>query len=130
MGKASSQWLHLEINNSGWHDDRPVEAMLGGGPPPGGSLEGFPPTDLLNGVFGLFPLNAKKEHQQKGDKGDLVLYAQCVIFHKAGGAIERDSDFGQQTVTRVMDVQRFFDLPVHGEIDGPTWATIDFLASQ
>ena len=87
-------------------------------------------TDLLNGVFGLFPLNPKKDHQQKGDKGDLVLYAQCVIFHKAGGAIERDSDFGQQTVTRVMDVQRLFEMPTHGEIDGPTWATIDFLASR
>ena len=129
MGKASSQWLHLEINRAGWHDDRPVEAMLGGGPPPGLPLGGLH-TDLLNGVFGLFPLNPKKDHQQKGDKGDLVLYAQCVIFHKAGGAIDRDSDFGQQTVTRVMDVQRLFEMPTHGEIDGPTWATIDFLASR
>ena len=41
-----------------------------------------------------------------------------------------DSDFGQQTVNRVSDVQRFFALPVHGEVDAATWGVIDLLATQ
>jgi hypothetical protein len=131
MGMSWAQWLHFEINASGWHDDRPVESMLGvGGGEEEISVLDFPPTDLLNGLWGLFPLNQKKPHTKIGDKGDYVMYPQCVIFHKAGGAIQRDGDFGQQTLTRVMDLQRFFDLPVHGEIDSVTWDVIDFLATQ
>ena len=136
MGNPTSQWLHIEINGTGWHDDRPVEAMLniGNSAAPVAvsevSLDGFPPTDLRNGVFGLFPLNTAKAHIKRRDSGDLVLYAQAVIFHKAGGAIDMDSDFGEQTANRVSDVQRFFALPIHGEVDAATWGVIDLLATQ
>ena len=136
IGNPTSQWLHIEINRTGWHDDRPVEAMLniGNSAAPVAvsevSLDGFPPTDLHNGLFGLFPLNTAKAHIKRRDIGDLVLYAEAVIFHKAGGAIDMDSDFGEQTANRVSDVQRFFALPIHGEVDPATWGVIDLLATQ
>jgi Glycosyl hydrolases family 25 len=91
---------------------------------------GFVQTDLKSGLFGLFPLNPNKPLTKLGDRGDLVLYAQSVIFFKAGGAIELDSDFRTQTRNRVRDVQRLFDQPDSGEIDRATWGAIDFLAGQ
>ena len=135
MGDPSAQFLHIEVNRTGWHDDRPVEEMLNGHVTRivevnGASLAGFPPTDLRNGVFGLFPLNPTKPHIRSGDHGDLVLYAQAVIFHKAGGGIDMDSDFGQQTVGRISDLQRLFAMHVHGEVDATTWGAIDFLATH
>lgn len=125
MGNPKSQWLHLEINQSGWGDDRTVEAMLGGAVVPGERLV----TDLANGVFGLFPLNPEKGTLRVGDEGDLVMYAKCVIFHKAGGAIERTARFDEPTRGRVVDVQRLFSLGESGEIDPPTWGALDFLAA-
>lgn len=122
MGANWARWLHLEINQSGWDDDRAVEEMLGTG------LPGAIRTDLLNGIFGLYPLNRNKPPIKFGDKGDLVLYAQSVIFFKAGGAIQLDSDFGTQTTTRVRDLQRVFGLPESGEINSPAWGAVDFVA--
>ena len=139
MGNPASQWLHLEVHPSGWGDDRSVEQMLGGVVPPPivvPSPAVVPPvavppiaTDLPNGVFGAFPLNAAKGTLRVGDQGDLVLYAKCVIFHKAGGAIERTDRFDEPTRGRVVDVQRLFSLAQSGEIDQSTWGALDFLAA-
>jgi hypothetical protein len=125
MGNPSSQWLHLEVNLTGWDDDRPVEDMIGAGLGDGTG----PITDLDHGFFGLFPLDRAKPSLTVGDKGDHVRYAQSVIFFKGGGAIELDSDFGQQTRTRVMDLQRVFAMKESGD-DPATWGALDFLATS
>jgi Glycosyl hydrolases family 25/Putative peptidoglycan binding domain len=87
-------------------------------------------TDLKRGLFGLFPLDPHKPMLKIGDHGDHVLYAQCVIFFKAGGAIETDSSFGRQTRSRISDLQRQFHMPESGEIDTATWGVIDLLSQR
>ena len=55
--------------------------------PEGGGGPTAPPTDLFNGVWGLWPLSVKKPELRVGSMGDAVLYVQSVIFHCAGGGI-------------------------------------------
>ena len=58
-----------------------------------------------------------------------MLYAQCVIFDKAGGNIPRHGAYDVETMNRVMDVQRVFGLTVDGWIGAQTWKAIDGLAT-
>lgn len=133
MGQAWAGWVHVEAGEWGWGDARPVLAKLGLVAPPAGGdgRELAPPivTDLLNGLWGLWPLNGAKDELQIGALGDGVLYLQCVIFHRAGGAIARDGQFGPQTERRVRDLQQFFGLRDDGRCGPQTWGVIDLLAS-
>ncbi len=133
MGNPSSQWIHLEVSKDGWGDTRSVQEMLTSALPPQPRRETMLTgllTDLKSGHFGLYPLNRDKPRLIFGDVGDFVLYAQAVIFFKGGGAIERDSRFGSQTRTRVLDVQTFFGLELTAEIDVPTWGALDLIAGM
>jgi len=53
-----------------------------------------------------------------------------VIFFKAGGDIQLNSDFDNQTQKRVTDAQRTFGRSETGEIDSATWRIIDFLTAK
>jgi hypothetical protein len=89
----------------------------------------LPAFDPVAGQFSLWPVNGNKPWLQVGAKGDAVRYLQGVIFHKAGGNIAIDGDYGPKTDARVNDVKRFFKVPESGV--GPlTWKVIDFLAGQ
>lgn len=129
MGDPSAQWIHLEINRTGWDDRRSVEEMLRGAvtpTPTNGSVR----DRLRGGDFGDFPTIADKPRLRIGANDDFVCYAQAVIFHRFGGGIAMDGDFGNQTKGRIMDLQRHFGLEVGGGIGPNTWATLDRLAVQ
>lgn len=87
-----------------------------------------PPFNPALGMFSLWPLNSSKPAIRAGANGDIVRYLQGVIYHKAGGGIGIDGDFGPQTERRVKDLQRFFGLTVDGWVGKQTWGVIDFLA--
>ena len=81
MGKPWAGWIHVEAGEWGWDDGRPVVVKLGLLHDPDGSGQLTPvQTDLIEGVFGLFPLQADKPELMIGAVGDLVLYLQSVIF--------------------------------------------------
>jgi len=129
MGQAWAGWIHIEAGEWGWDDGRPVAEKLGLVNPSTNGVEPAPAivTDLVNGVWGLWPL-AEKAELQVGAMGDAVLYLQSVIFHRCGGAIARDSSFGSQAKRRVRDVQREHGLRQDGKCGPRTWAVIDRLA--
>jgi hypothetical protein len=127
MGQPWAGWIHVEAGEWGWNDARPVAIKLGlAAEGPDGP--DTPPTDLPNGVWGLWPL-AKKPELRVGAVGDAVLYVQSVIFHCAGGAIGRDSQFGPQTQRRVRDLQKVFRLGTDGVVGSKTWPIVDGLAT-
>jgi peptidoglycan hydrolase-like protein with peptidoglycan-binding domain len=59
-----------------------------------------------------------------------VSYVQRVMKERAGQNIVIDGIFGNQTLGAVTNVQRFFGLPVTGQVDYSTWAVIKFLGGQ
>jgi hypothetical protein len=128
MGQPWAGWIHVEAGEWGWDDARPVAVRLGLAPEGDGGPTA-PPTDLLNGVWGLWPMSAKKPALRLGAMGDPVLYVQSVIFHCAGGGIARDSVFGANTQRRVRDLQRVFRLDTDGAVGPRTWQVVDGLAA-
>lgn len=130
MGQPWALWIHVEAGEWGWDDGRPVAVKLGLTPEQVDNLEQqvAPVTDVVNGAWGLWPLKSDKPELQLGSLGDIVLYLQSVIFHRAGGAIARDGSFGSQTRRRVRDVQRQFGLNDDGKVGPRTWPVIDRLA--
>jgi hypothetical protein len=131
MGQPWAGWIHIEAGEWGWSDGRPVAERLGlVAPSPNGADHPAPAvvTDVVNAVWGLWPLGDKPE-LQIGSMGDPVLYLQSVIFHRCGGGIARDSSFGSQTRRRVRDVQGAHGLRVDGKCGPRTWAVIDRLAA-
>lgn len=89
----------------------------------------WPPFDPAQGLWGLWPL-AEKSRLGVGAQGDIVRYLQGVIYHKAGGNIAIDGDYGRQTQLRVMDLQAWFGASVDGWVGPETWHLIDVLATQ
>ena len=67
---------------------------------------------------------------KRGDSGDDVREAQSIMATEAGQTITVDGRFGPQTETAVINVQRFFQLPVTAQVDARTWAVLDFLKAQ
>ena len=90
----------------------------------------LPVFDPVTGRFALWPLAANKPRIGPMSQGDAVLYLQGVIFHKAGGNIPMHGYYDQQTIDRVMDLQRWFKLTVDGWVGPQTWKLIDALAVQ
>lgn len=127
MGQPWAGWIHIEAGEWGWDDGRPVAVKLrlvADGAPNDDAPAPAIVTDVVNAVWGLWPL-AVKDEVEVGSLGDVVLYLQSVIFHRCGGAIARDGSFGGQTKRRVRDVQAANGLPVDGRCGPQTWAVLD-----
>lgn len=58
-----------------------------------------------------------------------VTYAQRVLKERAGQNIVVDGIFGNQTLGAVQNLQRFFKIPVTGQVDYQTWAILKFLGA-
>ena len=78
----------------------------------------------------VWPLPDARRTLKLGDTGGDVKIAQHIMATRAGQAITVDGNFGPQTEAGVVNVQRFFKLPVTKQIDPATWAVLDFLAKQ
>ena len=65
-----------------------------------------------------------------GDTGDDVRLAQQIMASKAGQPVTVDGKFGPQTEAAVVNVQRFFKLPVTKQVDPATWTVLDMLAGM
>lgn len=140
--------VHCNVSNEPWHiqcvemDGYVTWVNAGRQDPPSGQYSGddvievppdanvpWPPFDPKNCQFGLWPLNEHKPVLRQGSTGDSVMYLQGVIYHKAGGDIGIDGQFGPQTARRVRDVQRLFKLQVDGICGPATWGVIDWLSA-
>jgi hypothetical protein len=89
-----------------------------------------PVWDPLNGKYALWPI-AVKPRIGPMSQGDIVLYAQCVMYEKsAGGNIPRHGFYDLETIERVKELQAWFNLTPDGWIGPQTWATIDQLAGS
>jgi hypothetical protein len=122
-GNPKSQWIHLEVFPSGWHDDQPVEQMLKGGKVGNvvlGTIDGQGGEDdmaanilvqervkatgqLANAVWEYMPHTGRK---------------RCVTLT---GTMMRDTvalftDRGWPVDVKVVDTG---DMPVYGRVDGP-----------
>lgn len=142
-------WLHIEIHPDSFLDDRKVVEKIDFGPvaeapvepaplpPPAPEPAPAPVWDPRAGAFGLWPLNPSKPRLAIGSTGDAVLYLQGVIFHKAGGQIAIDGNYGTQTHNRVLDIQKWFShtpggasIAADGVVGRQTWPLIDALAGS
>jgi peptidoglycan hydrolase-like protein with peptidoglycan-binding domain len=59
----------------------------------------------------------------KGDAGDAVFHAQCLL-NVQGYGLELDGQFGDKTDAAVRDFQRASGLEVDGVVGECTWATL------
>lgn len=90
----------------------------------------LPVWDPLNGKYALWPI-AVKPRIGPMSQGDVVLYAQCVMYDKsAGGNIPRHGSYDLETIERVKELQAWYKLTVDGWIGPQTWAVIDQLAGS
>lgn len=103
MGQTWGDWLHVEVNERQWADDRPVEAKLG---------------------------KPVRRTLQSGDRGEDVKLVQTTLASKAGQSVTPDGVFGTQTEIAVRNVQSFVTQgkgPVTGVVDNTFWGVIDML---
>jgi hypothetical protein len=115
----AKRWgLHCNISSEAWHM-QPTE------------INGWNTWRLLGRrePAANYPLPETRRTLRKGDFGGDVTIVQAVFKEKAGQKIAVDGQFGPQTETAVVNVQRFFKLPVTKVVDPATWAVIDFLAA-
>ncbi len=139
LANAAAFGFSWEVQTEPWHlhyftgDNVPPRVLAfeaglpGPGPAPTPTPEPQPQPPAGDPVNG-YPEQANKPVLSRGAKSALVLYAQVVIFYKAGGSISMDGQFGEQTEARVKDFQRFFGLEDDGKIGKNTWGLIDMLA--
>ena len=78
----------------------------------------------------VWALPTNRRTLKVGDRGSDVADAQRIMRTKAGQTLAVDGNFGSQTESAVVNVQRFFKLPVTRQIDPATWAVLDFLKAQ
>jgi len=78
----------------------------------------------------VWQLPEQRRTLRLGDSGGDVQIVQAVLRDKAGQTVTVDGKFGPQTEAAVVNVQRFFKLPVTKVVDAATWAVIDLLAAQ
>ena len=78
----------------------------------------------------VWQLPEQRRTLRLGDSGGDVQIVQAVLKDKAGQVVTVDGKFGPQTEAAVVNVQRFFQLPVTKVVDAATWAVIDLLAAQ
>lgn len=76
-----------------------------------------------------YPLPETRRTLKRGDFGGDVTIVQTVFRDKAAQPITIDGRFGPQTENAVVNVQRFFGLPVTRKVDDATWAVVDLLAA-
>lgn len=108
MGQSWGDWLHVEIFETAWGDDRPVGAKLQPTAPE------VPARPVL----------------RRGDSGPFVRLAQAIMKDRAGQPVTVDGQFGGQTETAVRNVQAFVKSPVTGVIDESFWHVLDVLNGQ
>lgn len=136
MGQTWAVYLHIETDQSNWHNNTPVPNRSGVStneptPPPPPIV--FKPA---RGIWGLYPLNPSKATLRRTDApvtreiADLTRYLQGVMRLKAGQPVTIDGDFGPRTDEAVRNVQRFFGLVVDGIVGPKTWGVIDMLAGR
>ncbi|QQS26291.1 MAG: peptidoglycan-binding protein [Actinomycetota bacterium] len=122
---GSGDWLHIETHPDRWADATPVDQRLAA---PALDLPEFAPD---RGLWSLWPFWQGKPTVRLGTTGDAVRYLQGVLKHKAGqtqlGPV--DGVLGNQTLSAVLNVQRFFTPQAVDGVVGPkTWTAVDYLA--
>lgn len=150
--------VHCNVSGEPWHmqaiemdgyttwlnKGRPDPALsfpLPGDPPPppkpptgGGGGGGFPPVDLENGVYGLFPLDKNKPTIKKGStddsSGGKVSYLQAVLRNNCGLTCSIDGHFGSDTESKVKQMQGWNNLTQDGICGPQTWAVVDIYAGR
>ncbi len=87
-------------------------------------------SQYKNEQLTIWQLPTVRRTLKRGDQGDDVLFVQTTLRNKAGQPVTLDGKFGAQTEGAVVNVQKFFALPVTKEVDTATWSVIDLLAAQ
>lgn len=116
----AKQWgLHCNVKGEPWHM-QPIE------------IDGYLTWTLRlrPEPAGNYPLPETRRTLKRGDAGPDVRMAQHIMATKASQPVKVDGDFGRQTETAVINIQRFFQLAITKQIDPPTWAVLDFLNSR
>lgn len=66
----------------------------------------------------------------KGSKGDAVAELQNKLNRLDDAGLAEDGDFGNNTLTAVINFQRFFGLDADGVVGPQTWGALDSLLAQ
>lgn len=129
MGQAWALWLHVEFLPSALTDSRPVEERLNSGvivqPPPAPPTVVNPPiTPPVLQPGATTVINVEVTTVRRGSTGPAVKRLQALLSANFGQTVTVDGNYGPQTTTGVLNVQRFFGLTADDVVGPRTWAII------
>jgi hypothetical protein len=129
MGQSWALWLHIELLPSTFTDSRPVGEKLAPTeivvPPPIPPVIVNPPITppvLQPGAKSM--INVEVETVRRGSTGPAVKRLQALLAANFGQSVTVDGNYGPQTSTGVLNVQRFFGLTADDVVGPQTWRII------
>jgi len=129
MGQAWALWLHIEFLPSALTDQRSVEDRLDPGsvapPPPTPPVIINPPiTPPVLQPGAVTVIDVEVTTVRRGSTGPAVKRLQALLVASFGQSVTVDGNYGPQTSTAVLNVQRFFGLPADDVVGPRTWAIV------
>jgi hypothetical protein len=82
------------------------------------------PAPVAAQEFGACPYDDPHATIQRGDTGEAVAHAQCILNLGGEYDLAEDGDFGPETEAAVKDFQEFWGLEVDGVVGECTWAAL------
>lgn len=127
MGQAWALWLHIEFLPAALDDQRPVEDRLGVAvtTPPSPTPPINPPITapvLQPGATTM--ISVEVTTVRRGSTGPAVKRLQALLVANFGQKVTVDGNYGPQTSTAVLNVQRFFGLTADDVVGPKTWAIV------
>lgn len=130
MGQAWALWLHIEFLPAALTDGRSVEERLDPGvittpPQPAPPTVINPPVTppvLQPGATTV--INVEVTTVRRGSTGPAVKRLQALLTANFGQTVTVDGNYGPQTTTAVLNVQRFFGLTADDVVGPQTWGIV------
>lgn len=129
MGQAWALWLHIEFSPEAMSDTRTVEAKLDGGvvvepPPPPPPVTNPPVTPPVLQPGATTVIDVEVTTVRRGSTGPAVKRLQALLAANFGQKVTVDGNYGPQTTTAVLNVQRFFGLTADDVVGPKTWEIV------
>lgn len=131
MGQAWALWLHIEFLPSVLSDQRTVEEKLGDAPqipvvtPPVPPVVVNPPiTPPVLQPGATTVISVEVTTVRRGSTGPAVKRLQALLAANFGQTVVVDGNYGPQTTTAVLNVQRFFGLTADDIVGPKTWGIV------
>lgn len=130
MGQAWALWLHVEILPTSLGDTRTVEEKLANSivvpapPTPAPPIVNPPITTPVLQPGAKTMISVEVETVRRGSTGPAVKRLQALLAANFGQTVVVDGNYGPQTSTGVLNVQRFFGITADDVVGPQTWGII------